>query len=153
VTPWMLLALTAALGTATAFNDPAWFAIVPDLLPSEELAEGVTLTGAGVNVARAIGPAVGGFLVAAAGPAFGSVLDALAFTGVVGALLRWRREPSPSILPAERMLVAIRAGVRFARYSDALRRVLLATFLFMVCAGGVMGLMPVLGRETGHGAV
>src|SRR6185503_13740893 len=65
----------------------------------------------------------------------------------------WRRERSPSVLPAERMLGAIRAGVRFARHSPALRRVLLRTFLFMVCGAGVMALMPVLGRETGHGAV
>jgi len=51
------------------------------------------------------------------------------------------------------MLGAIRAGLRFARHSPALRRVLLRTFLFMVCAAGVMALMPVLGRQTGHGAV
>ena len=153
VTPGILLTLTAVLGIATALNDPAWFAIVPDLLPSEELASGVTLTGAGVNIARALGPALGGFLVAAAGPAFVFVLNALSFVGVVGVLLAWRREQLPSVLPAERMLGAIRAGVRFARYSDALRRVLVGTFLFMVCGGGIMGLMPVLGRETGHGAI
>jgi hypothetical protein len=91
--------------------------------------------------------------VAAAGPGVVFVLDALSFVGVVVVILTWRRERSPSVLPAERMLGAIRAGLRFARHSPALRRVLLRTFLFMVCAAGVMALMPVLGRETGHGAV
>jgi MFS family permease len=153
VTPGMLLTLAFALGIATALNDPAWFAIVPELLPGEELAAGVTLTGAGINIARALGPALGGFLVAAAGPAVVFVLDALSFAGVVAVLLTWRRERSTSVLPAERILGAIRAGLRFARYSDALRRVLVGTLLFMVCGGGVLGLMPVLGRETGHGAV
>src|SRR5436309_9656728 len=56
VTPWTLLALAFAIGIATALNDPAWFSVVPELLPNEELAAGVTLSGVGVNVARALGP-------------------------------------------------------------------------------------------------
>src|SRR5262245_46011973 len=153
VTPSLLLALAFALGIASALNDPAWYAIVPELLPNEELAAGVTLNGVGVNVARTLGPALGGFVVAAAGPAIVFVLDALSFVGVVAVVLAWRRERSQSVLPAERMLGAIRAGVRFARHSPPLRRVLLRTFLFMVCGAGVMALMPILGRATGKGAV
>src|SRR5881394_4080882 len=153
VTPWMLLGLAFALGIANAINDPAWQAVVPDLLPKEELAAGVTLSGVGINVARTLGPAFGGFVVAMAGPGIVFVLDALSFLGVVGVLLSWRREPTRSVLPPERIWPAIRAGVRFARHSPPLRRVLLATFLFMVCGAGIMALMPVLGRETGHGAV
>src|SRR5262245_10987760 len=153
VTPWMLLALAFALGTANALNDPAWHSAVPELLPKEELAAGVTLSGVGINVARTVGPALGGFLVAAAGPGVVFVLNALSFLGVVSVLFRWRRSSPPAVLPAERMIGAIRAGLRYARHSGALRRVLLGAFLFMVCGAGVMALMPVLGRETGHGAV
>jgi MFS family permease len=153
VTPWMLLALAFALGVATALNDPAWHSIVPELLPSEELAPGVTLNAVGINVARSLGPALGGFVVALAGPGVVFVLDALSFLGVVAALLAWRREQTPTVLPAERMLGAIRAGVRFAQHAEALQRVLLGTFLFMICGAGVMALMPVLGRDTGRGAV
>src|SRR5262245_39594003 len=68
VTPGMLLALAFALGIANALNDPAWHSVVPELLPSEELAAGVTLTAVGINVARSLGPALGGLVVAAAGP-------------------------------------------------------------------------------------
>ena len=153
VTPGMLLVLAFALGIATALNDPAWHAIVPELLPAEELAAGVTLSGVAVNVARTLGPAIGGVVVALAGPGVVFALDALSFLGVVAVLLSWKRERYRSVLPAERMIGAIRAGVRFARHSRPLRRVLFATFLFMACGGGVMALMPVLGRETGHGAV
>jgi MFS family permease len=152
-TPWVLLALAFALGIATAFNDPAWHAVIPELLSREELAAGITLTGVGVNVARTLGPAVGGFIVAAVGPAMVFVLDGLSYLGVIVVLFRWRKEPSLSTLPPEHMLPAIRAGVRFARHSPPLRRVLFATFLFMICGAGVMALMPVLGRETGHGAI
>src|SRR3954470_7325787 len=152
-TPWMLLGLAFALGIATAFNDPAWQAAIPELLPNEELAGGITLSGVSVNVARTLGPAVGGFIVAAAGPAIVFVLDGLSYLGVIGVLLAWRRQPTLSTLPPEHMLPAIRAGLRFTRHSPPLRRVLLATFLFMVCGAGVMALMPVLARETGRGAI
>jgi MFS family permease len=153
VTPAMLLTLAFALGTATAFNDPAWHSVVPELLPKEELAAGVTLTGVGINVARTLGPAIGGLVVTLWGPGAVFVLDALSFLGVVGAVAAWRRRPPAAELPAEGLLSAIRAGFRFARHSDALKRVISGTFLFMACGSGVMALMPVLGREIGRGAV
>ena len=153
VTPWMLLVLALVLGISTAFNDPAWQAVIPELLPKEELSAGITLSGIGVNVARTLGPALGGFIVAAVGPAVVFVLDALSFLGVIAVLLAWRRKSIQSTLPPEQVLPAIRAGLRFARHSPPLRRVLFATFLFMVCGAGVMALMPVLGREMGFGAL
>jgi MFS family permease len=152
VTPWMLLTLAFALGIATSLNDPAWHSVVPEVLPDDELPAGVTLNAVGVNVARSLGPAIGGLVVAAAGPGVVFVFDALSFLGVVAALLAWRRKKAPTSLPPEHMLGAVRAGVRFAWNSDAVRRILGGTFSFMVCGAGVMGLMPVLGRETGHGA-
>src|SRR5262245_10990517 len=90
VTPGMLLALAFALGTANALNDPAWHSAVPELLPKEELAAGVTLSGVGINVARTVGPALGGFLVAAAGAGVVFVLNAPSFLGVVRARCRSR---------------------------------------------------------------
>src|SRR3954453_9476243 len=153
VTPGILLLLAFVLGISTAFNDPAWQAVIPELLPKEELAAGITLSGVSVNVARTLGPAIGGFIVAAAGPAVVFVIDGISYLGVIGVLLAWQRKPAPSTLPPEHMLPAIRAGLRFARHSPPLRRILLATFLFMVCGAGVMALMPVLGRETGRGAI
>jgi MFS family permease len=152
-TPWVLLALAFALGIATAFNDPAWQAVIPELLSKEELASGITLTAVSVNVARTLGPALGGFIVATTGPATVFVLDGLSFLGVIAVLFMWPRQPTSSTLPPEHMLPAIRAGLRFARHSPPLRRVLFATFLFMICGTGVMALMPVLGRETGRGAI
>src|SRR5262249_5001942 len=106
-----------------------------------------------VNVARSLGPALGGLVVAFAGPGVVFVLDAVSFLAVVGALLAWRRQRTASVLPAERMLGAIRAGARFPRNSEPMRRLLPGPFLFMLCGSGVMSLMPLLGRATGHGAV
>jgi MFS family permease len=153
ITPWLLLAFAMLVGTANALNDPAWYAITPELLPKEDLAGGVTLSGVGVNIARTIGPALGGFVVAVAGPGVVFALDALSFVGVAAVLWTWRREHVPSVLPAERTVGAIRAGLRFVRHSQPLRHVLVRTFAFMLCGAGVMALMPLLARETGHGAV
>jgi MFS family permease len=153
ITPSLLLLLAFILGTANAFNDPAWHAAIPELLPKEELPLGVTLNGVGINVARTLGPALGGLVVATAGPGVVFIFDSLTFVGVVAVLFSWRREHSPSVLPAERMLGAIRSGFRFARHSDSLRRVLVRAAAFMACGSGIMALMPVLARETHYGAV
>src|SRR4051794_10960414 len=99
VTPWMLLVLAFVLGISSAFNDPAWQAVVPEALPKEELEAGITLSGVGVNVARTLGPAIGGFVIAAAGPTIVFALDALSYLAVIAVLLAWRRESIPSTLP------------------------------------------------------
>jgi hypothetical protein len=127
--------------------------MVPELLPKEQLPLGVALNGVSLNVARTLGPALGGFVVAAAGPGVVFIFDSLTFAAIVFVLLNWRRRPVPAVLPAERMLGAMRAGLRFARNSADLRRVLIRTSAFLVCGSGFMALMPVLARETGYGAV
>src|SRR5436853_2656781 len=106
-TPGMLLVLAFVLGISTAFNDPAWQAVIPELVPKEELEAGITLSGVGVNVARTLGPAIGGLVVAAAGPTLVFVLDGISYLGVIWMLLAWRRESAPSNLPPEQVLPAI----------------------------------------------
>src|SRR5205085_2773969 len=96
VTPWMLLGIAFSLGIASALNDPAWHSVVPELLPADELAAGVTLNAVGVNVARTLGPALGGFVVAAVGPGAVFVIDPLSFFAVVATLLAWKRPLVPS---------------------------------------------------------
>src|SRR5438309_2346041 len=90
-TPLTLLLLTFALGLGASVNSPAWQAIVPELVPRRQLANAIALNGAGFNLARATGPALGGLLVAAAGPAFVFLLNALSFLATIVVLYRWRR--------------------------------------------------------------
>src|SRR5436309_639261 len=87
--PWLLLSLTFGMGLGNALNAPAWQATTPDLVPREELAAAVALGGISVNVARAVGPALGGLLVAALGAGWVFLLNAASFLGVVVALARW----------------------------------------------------------------
>jgi MFS family permease len=92
-TPWTLLALTFLLGLGTAVNTPGWQAITPDLVPRPELPAAVALGGVAVNLARAVGPALGGLIVAAAGAGAVFLLNAASFVGVMIVLYRWH--PSP----------------------------------------------------------
>ena len=142
VSPLSLLALTFALGIGTALNNPAWQAIQPELVPRDEFPQAVTLGGASINLGRAIGPALGGFLVAAAGPSFVFLLNALSFCAVIVVLARWRREPDDVEGPPERFAGAVRAGTRYAFFSHALTGVLIRAGVFSAASAGLMALLP-----------
>jgi MFS family permease len=73
----------------------------------------ITLGSVGFNIARAIGPALGGFVVSLVGPGFTFLLNAISFCGVVVVLKRWHRVPQESTLPAERLIGAMRTGLRY----------------------------------------
>jgi MFS family permease len=152
-TAWMLLALTFALGIGTAMMIPAWAAIVPELVPRPELQSAVALNAMGMNVSRAIGPAVAGAVIAAMGPGAVFLLNAASFVAVIVALARWPREPRGSALAAERLLGAIRAGLRYARHSPPLQRVLARGVAFYAFASANWALLPLIVRqELGRGA-
>src|SRR6266852_6931685 len=113
MTSTTLLGLTFALGVGAALNAPTWQAITSEVVPASELTRAVALNALTVNVGRAIGPAIGGVLVALAGPALVFALNALSFVAVLFVVYRWRREPTRSDLPAERVIGATRAGLLF----------------------------------------
>lgn len=153
-TPWVLLALTFMLGLGAALNAPAWQAIVPELVPREELPVAVSLNSVAFNIARAVGPALGGLLVAAIGSWAVFFLNSLSFVGVIYVLYRWRREAVESISPTERVAGAMRAGLRYARHAPGLRAVLARTIVFVSCASALWALLPLLAsRELGMGAL
>lgn len=145
--PWVLLILTFLLGAGAAMNAPAWQATTPGLVSRNELPAAVALTGMGLNLARAVGPALGGFIVAAAGPWAVFLLNAVSFLSVMVVLYRWRRAAQDSPAPAEPVMSAIRAGIRYARHAPALRAVLVRTGLFVLFASALWALLPVLARH------
>jgi len=153
VSSWTLLALTFLLGLGGALNAPAWLASVPELVDREELPAAVALHSAGFNVARAVGPALGGLVVAAAGPAAVFLLNAAFFLGVLVVIARWRRTRATSDLPPENMLGATAAGLRYVRHAPALQAVLVRTGVFTLGASALWALLPVMARnELGLGA-
>jgi MFS family permease len=151
-TAWALIAFTFALGVGGAMMMPAWGAIVPDLVPADEMPFAITLNSVAINASRAIGPAIAGILVATAGAWLVFVLNALSSIGILAALLRWRREHHKSTLPAERFLSAIRVGMRFVMHTRALQVVLIRGGAFFVFASATWSLFPLVVRqELGRG--
>ena len=145
---WGLLALTFAIGAGTAVVFPAWAAATPELVPREDMVQAVALNGVGFNLARALGPALGGFVMAAAGPAAAFALNALGFLALLWALVAWRRPAPPrSGLPPERLPSAVRAGVRFALAVPAMRAAILRACAFFLFASAVWALLPLVVRE------
>jgi predicted MFS family arabinose efflux permease len=152
ITPLGLLALTFALGIGTALNAPAWQANVAELVPRTEMAPAISLNSAAINLARSIGPAIGGLVIAASGPAATFALNAVSFCGVIVVLYRWKRQRQQSVLPAERVLGAIRTGVRYVRHAPAVLAVLARSSSFTLFASSVLALLPTLARfELGRG--
>ena len=157
MTPWLLLGLTATMSFGLALSSPAGRAITPELVPREELAGAISLENTSVNIARAIGPSVGGLLMAVAGPAVLFLLNALSFSGVIAVFYRWSREKPQSRLPPEHFWGAMQAGVRYVRYAPEVWSVLARAGSFTLCGSALWALLPLLVRQqlgqgsTGYG--
>jgi MFS family permease len=146
-TPDNLLLFTFLIGAAAALTLPAWQSIVPQLVPKEDLTSAVAANSVGVNVSRAIGPALGGVAIAGLGIVSPFWINAISNLGVLGALLWWRPNSSKAVLPAERLGGAITAGLRYARHSPALRATLIRAAGFFLFASAYWALLPLLARN------
>jgi MFS family permease len=149
--PALLLVLTFAVGVGEALEGPASQAVVAELVPRSELARAVALNSAGYNLARAVGPALGGWLLAKSGATTDFLVNSLTFFVVLIVLFRWREAPKRSVLPAERFSGAMRAGLRYVAHAPELQAVLVRSGAFVLSASALWALLPVLVRELGHG--
>jgi MFS family permease len=149
VTPWVLLAFTFILGLGAVMNDPAWQAITPEIVSRQNHAPAVALSSVAFNLARAVGPALGGVVIATAGLGTTFLLNAASFFGVIFFLYRWKR---PSVhVESGRMSEALRAGFRHVRDAPVVRCVLIRTAAFSLGASSLLALLPLVARP--HGAM
>jgi MFS family permease len=150
---WMLLLLTLLLNIGAAMNNPAWQAIVPELVSRAELPQAISLNSAGYNLARAVGPALGGITVAFFASAMkggGTVfaVNAASFVFVIFVLYAWKRKPlHTSDLPAERMMGSMRAGLRYVLHAPDILRILVRAFLMTSCVAAMWALLAVVARQ------
>ncbi|WP_336972673.1 MFS transporter [Sphingobium aromaticiconvertens] len=147
LSPWALLTFTFLIGCGTALNGPAWQASVGEMVPRAALPSAVALNSMGFNIARSVGPALGGVIVAAAGAAAAFLSNAVSYVGLIAVLARWRPARVPNPLPRERVDMAMRAGVRYVAMSPNIRAVLARAALFGMVASAVPALMPVIARD------
>jgi predicted MFS family arabinose efflux permease len=147
VTPSVLLLFMFLIGVGAALTSPAWQAIVPQLVPPQDLPPAISANSVGFNISRAVGPALGGATIAAAGIAAPFWLNAISNLATVGALMWWRSPQKPAgHLPAERFFSAINTGFRHARHNPHLRATLTRALGFFLFASAYWALLPLVAR-------
>jgi MFS family permease len=155
--PGWLLGLTFALGLGAAMNGPAWSAAIPELVPREELAAAVALNSVGFNIARAIGPALGGMVMAASNAGIVFLLNAISFLAVILVLWEWRYTRPVSAEPDPPFNEAMREGLRYVRSSRVYHAVLVRAGLFAFAGSALWAMLPVVASaelgstSTGYG--
>ena len=154
VTPASLLAFMFVISVGSALTAPAWQSIVPQLVPREDLGAAVAANSVGINISRAIGPALSGVITAGFGVAAPFWLDAFSNAGTIGGLIWWRSpKPKAQRLPAERLASAIRRGIRYARNNPPLRATLYRAVAFFLFASAYWALLPLVAHsQIGGGA-
>ncbi len=147
VTPVLLLAFMFLVSVGSALEAPSWQSIVPQLVPREDLPGAVAANSVGINISRAVGPALSGVITAAFGIAAPFWIDAFSTLGTIGALKWWRPPPRPvRRLPSERFASAISTGIRYARNNPPLRATLLRAVAFFLFASAYWALLPLVAR-------
>jgi len=149
ITPWTLLLFIFVLGLGVVMNDPAWQAITPEIVSPEQHAPGVALNSVGYNVARAVGPAMGGVVIAIAGVGVDFLVNAVSFSGVIFFLYRWKR-PHSEPLETHRVRDAMITGLQYVKSTPAAQCVLIRTAAFSIGASSLLALLPIVARP--HGA-
>ncbi|MBN2039618.1 MAG: MFS transporter [Spirochaetes bacterium] len=148
VNPGILLVATFVLSLGSAIGAPVWQTVFPEIVPRKVLSEAVMLNAVTFNTARGVGPAIGGFVLTFLGAGANFIINAasLISTGLV--ISTWKRKKKKSTLPEERMIGAIRSGVRYVRHSPEIKNMLIHTITFAFCASAMWSLIPYVAKET-----
>jgi MFS family permease len=147
VGPWWLLSFTFALGAGSAMNGPAWAAAIPELVPREELPAAVALNSVGFNIARAVGPALGGVVMASSGAGAVFMANAVSFLGVILVLWSWKERPPAVREPGTRFRDAMREGLVYVRGARSFHAVLARAGMFSLAGSALWAMLPVVARQ------
>ncbi len=152
VTPVSLILFTLAIGTGTAFMAPAWQAIVPSLVPRDALQPAIALNSMGINISRAIGPALAGLLIATVGLAAPFAINAASHVVIIVALLMWTNTATTA-KTTQPVLGAMMTGLRHVAHNGPLKATLVRSFAFFIFASAYWALLPLVVRNIeGAGA-
>lgn len=151
ISPWLLLTFTFLIGCGTALNNPAWQSSVGDMVPRRDVPAAVTLNSVAFNIARSVGPAIGGAIVAAAGAVAAFAINAFSYIPLLVVLSRWQPPKVERLLPRETLLIAMSAGVRYVAMSPNIRAVILRAFVYGFGAIVGLALLPLIARDLVRG--
>jgi MFS family permease len=145
--PALLLTFTFILGTGSVLTLPAYQSLVPDLVPRPQVRSASVLSSLSVNLARAVGPAIAGVVIARAGAGAVFAANAASYLVFLLVLLAWRPRAGTAARLPEPFVSALRAGGRYVRYSPVVRRILLDATLFLVPASALWALLPLIASQ------
>ena len=153
MTPWLLLGLTFALSAGDAFETPTWRAILAELVPKQDMEPASALNGIEFNLARAVGPALAGVLIASAGVAAAFLVNVASFFGVILVIARWKRPPVKRTTPPETVASATVAAIRYVRFSPPIRALIFRSGMTVFFASSVLALLPTVARGARDSAI
>ncbi len=150
----ILVVFTLLLGLGNAMSLPVNIVIQTDLVPKKKALAAMTLFSVAVYIGLAVGPLLGGLIVAAAGPWAVFMLNALSFIGVILFLHRWRKPQERKLLPPEQVIGAIRTGLQYMRHSLHVRALFVRDFSITICGSALVSLLPLISRnEAGSNSI
>lgn len=152
LSPTLLIVSILCVSIGGAITTPAWQAAVNEQVPRNLVSSAVLLNSVNYNAARAIGPAIGGLLLAAVGPSWIFLLNVFCFCGLIAALWRWKRAVLPKSLPPERIWEGVKAALHFVQYSSVTRLVMMRSFIFGISASALWALLPLLAHQHPSGS-
>jgi MFS family permease len=147
VTPWMLLALTFSLGCGFALQAPAWFTVQTESVPRALLPSALALSAVSFSSARAVGPAVAGAMISAAGVTLVFVFNVGLLLVTLMAVQRSKRTQPDTAMPPEDLISGMRSALRYVRHSDVMRHQIIRTVAFAFVASAIWALMPMIARD------
>jgi MFS family permease len=150
ITPVLLLAFTLTVGIGTALNSPAWQASVRQQVDAQQMPQAIALNSISFNIARSLGPAMGGVLISVWGTSFAFLINALSYIGLIGVLLWWR--PQPRAIDRRAILPAVGIGIRFCLNSVPLRRILTRGLSLGFSLAAYQALLPTIVSDQLHGS-
>ena len=151
MTPWLLLTFTFLVGCGNAIYGPAWQSSVGEVVPRAELPQAVALNSLGFNIARTVGPAIGGLIVAAFGSQAAFLVNSISYVGLIIVLFSWKRPVEQRQFPPESIPSAMMAGLRYVALSPSIQSVLVRAVVFGMAASSIWALMPLVARDLIQG--
>jgi predicted MFS family arabinose efflux permease len=145
--PWLLLFFTFLIGSGSVIGLPAYQSLIPDIVPRTQIRAASALSSANVNIARAVGPAIAGLVIARIGVPAVFALNTLTFVFYLVVLLFWRGPARVRGGVPEPFVSAVRAGIRYVRYSEVVRRILIRAAVFLLPASALWALLPVVATQ------
>jgi MFS family permease len=155
LTPVLLLAFTLSVGIGTALNAPAWQASVRQQVEPREIPQAIALNSISFNIARSIGPALGGVLISIWDVSFAFAINAISYVGLIGVLLWWKPEARPTDAPApakRAILPAVAVGIRYCATNGPLRRLLVRGFALGISLAAYQSLLPAVVSANVNGS-